>query len=161
MITIAQARIARSSGVPAVLNGDPALITDIYDAPETDAGWMVGFRVRGWEAVLEPKHLEPGKALLDLIERGDYDSAGYAEGEVSPEQTLIYQQAEDLIELLRQSVPSTTVHWAVEEARRALRDLSKHHGSITTYDRLAPPAVEEDDPRGYQGQMPAENQLLP
>jgi DNA-binding GntR family transcriptional regulator len=53
---------------------------------------------------------------------------------LTPEQRKIYEQAEDLAELLRQVVPSTTIHWAVEEARRALRDLSKQAGTIHTND---------------------------
>lgn len=155
MITIAQARVAKSSASDVFVHGDPGIVTDIIEDQDNPHGWVVVVELKGWRAELEPDHVQPSTNLLDLMESGTYDAAGYAEGEKSPEQVKIYEQAEDLIELLRQVVPDSTIHWAVEDARRALRDLSREAGKILTHDRRPP--VEGDD----EGYMPAERQLLP
>ncbi|MEV1109965.1 hypothetical protein AB0I95_15115 [Micromonospora sp. NPDC049751] len=162
MITIKHARIAISTGAPVIVitgayGNQPATVLEIL---QRDEGWVVKGRDLVGEVIRRPEDLVPSPELLEAEEAGDYDSAGFLPGEKSPEQTRIYEAAEDLTELLRQVVPNTTIHWAVEEARSALRNLSKMSGTILTVDRQ-PVDEEEDDPRGYQGQMPAENQLLP
>jgi hypothetical protein len=160
MITIAQARVAKDTEAPVIVitegpyKGDAEVVQAI--AHDIDGGWHLETLSKNiGVSFRRPEHVEPSPELLKAVEEGEYDSLGYREGEMSPEQKKIYEQAEDLIELLRQVVPNTTIHWAVEEARRALRDLSKHAGSILTDDRRPP--VEGDD----EGYMPAERQLLP
>ncbi|MEU7570302.1 hypothetical protein [Micromonospora sp. NPDC049240] len=139
MITIAQARVAKSSMAdvfilrPGEYQGDAVTVIDFYLK-----GSDLWVEVKRIEATghYPASDLEAGREIKGLMESGAYDAAGYAKGEKSPEQTRIYEAAEDLTELLRQVVPDSTIHYAVEEARRALRVLSKKADTILTNDRL-------------------------
>lgn len=165
MITIAQARIAKATGAPVIVAAEGAYkgtVEAVLAVGLNDDGtWYMetqsGERGPGYRRA---DQVEPSPELIEAAQSDEFDALGFREGEMSPEQKKIYEQAEDLFELLRQVVPNNTIHWAVEGARRALRDLSKQAGTILTCDRR-PPAQDDEDERGYQGQMPAENQLLP
>lgn len=54
---------------------------------------------------------------------------------VTVDQARIVEKADDLLDALAEAVPSTTIHYAVEEARQALKTLIRVSHTIKTNDR--------------------------
>lgn len=58
-------------------------------------------------------------------------------GPVTLDQASIVEKAGDVLDALDAVVPDSTVHYAVEEARRALRVLIREAHGVKTNDRKA------------------------
>lgn len=56
-------------------------------------------------------------------------------GPVSPQQAQIVEKADDLLDTLAEVVPTTTIHYAVEQARQTLTRLIHEAHTIKTNDR--------------------------
>jgi hypothetical protein len=58
----------------------------------------------------------------------------YTEVAMTAQQTNVKEQAEELLRILDNVVPSSTAHYAVEDARRTLRTLARLAHTIKTND---------------------------
>lgn len=75
------------------------------------------------------------KRLTDAYPNQEYVEAvtmAYQANTRNPQQAEIAEQAQDLLDTLEKLVPRTTVHYAVEDARKALANLLRQAHTIHT-----------------------------